>query len=353
LPGLELNHAGHTTYFLEHRMSALPTTMTLVHIAEPGGPEVLTPDTGPLPTLQPHELLIKVHAAGVNRPDVLQRAGKYPMQPGMNPLPGLEVAGEVVALGEAAKGFAIGDQVCALTNGGGYAEYCAVPASQTLPVPKGMDMISAAAIPETFFTVWANLFALGKPVKGDHVLVHGGTSGIGTTALLLSKAMGMQAFATAGSAEKCARVEALGGIAINYHETDFAEVIQQKTDGKGVQVILDIMGGSYFEKNIAALGRRGRLVIIGFQGSAKLDGVSLLPIMAKQAIVTGSMMRSRSVEEKAEVAEALAKQVWPLLDQGQCWPIIDKVFPLADAAGAHRRMEEGSHVGKIVLRVIE
>lgn len=333
-------------------MTQLPQSMKLIQIAEPGGPDVLKPIEGPLPALEPHDVLIKVHAAGVNRPDVLQRAGKYPMQPGMNPLPGLEVAGEVVALGNQAQGFALGDKVCALTNGGGYAEYCAAPASQTLRLPHGMDMLSAAAIPETFFTVWANLFILGKPTQGESVLVHGGTSGIGTTALMLAQAFGLQAFATAGSAEKCQRIEALGGVAINYREQDFAQVIAERTAGKGVQVILDIMGGSYFEKNIAALSRRGRLVIIGFQGSDRLKDVSLLPIMAKQAMVTGSMMRSRSVEEKAEVAQGLVTHVWPLLDKGRCQPIIDKVFALADAADAHRRMEEGNHVGKIVLRVL-
>ncbi len=330
----------------------LPHSMTYIEISQPGGPEVLKPAQAPLPSLEPGELLIKVHAAGINRPDVLQRAGEYPMQPGMNPIPGLEVAGEVVALGPDAQGFKLGDKVCALTNGGGYAQYCAVPATQTLIVPADMDMLSAAAIPETFFTVWANLFNLGQPVKGDSVLIHGGTSGIGTTALMLSQAFNMKAYATAGSEAKCERIRELGGIPINYHEEDFAEAIERHTQGQGVQVILDIMGGPYFERNVAALARGGRLVIIGFLGSAKVHEFNLLSILAKRAVVTGSMLRSRTAEEKAEIAQALHSHVWPLLAQGRCLPIIDQVFDLADAAQAHRRMEEGGHVGKIVLKVV-
>lgn len=326
--------------------------MNYIEITRPGGPEVLQLAQTAVPQPADQEVLIKVHAAGINRPDVIQRTGKYPMKPGMSPVPGLEVAGEVVAMGAAVSGFKVGDKVCALANGGGYAEYCTVPATQTLPIPQGVDMIHAAAIPETFFTVWANLFELGQAREGATVLIHGGTSGIGTTALMLCKALGIRAFATAGSDHKCEQIRALGGEAINYREADFAEVIARKTENKGVDAILDIMGGSYFNGNVSALARRGRLVIIGFLGGSSVKDFSLPALIDKQASVTGSMMRSRSAQEKAEIAQALKANVWPLLDQGHCLPIIDRVFPLAEAAGAHRRMEEGEHVGKIVLKVL-
>jgi putative PIG3 family NAD(P)H quinone oxidoreductase len=267
-------------------------------------------------------------------------------------VPGLEVAGEVVAAGSAVSGFNVGDRVCALTNGGGYAEYCAVPASQALPIPEGVEMIQAAAIPETFFTVWANLFELGQAREGSTVLIHGGTSGIGTTALMLCNALGIKAFATAGSEAKCEQIRALGGEAINYREAAFDEVIDRKTGGKGVDVVLDIMGGSYFERNLASLARRGRLVVIGFLGGAHVKDLNLAALSDKQASVTGSMMRSRSQEEKAEIARAVHTSVWPLLKRGRCLPIIDRVYPLAEAANAHRRMEEGEHIGKIVLTVV-
>jgi NADPH2:quinone reductase len=330
----------------------LPDRMNYVEITQPGGPQVLQLAQAAVPQPAEHELLIKVHAAGINRPDVIQRAGKYPMKPGMSPVPGLEVAGEVVGLGSAVSGFTMGDKVCALTNGGGYAEYCVVPATQALPIPAGIDMIHAAAIPETFFTVWANLFELGQAREGATVLIHGGTSGIGTTALMLCKALGIKAFATAGSEGKCEQIRALGGEAINYREADFAQVISRQTDGKGVDVILDIMGASYFDGNVASLARRGRLVIIGFLGGSSVKDFSLPALIDKQASVTGSMMRSRSTEEKAEIARAVQATVWPLLSQGQCLPIIDRVFPLAEAASAHQRMEEGEHIGKIVLKVV-
>jgi NADPH2:quinone reductase len=267
-------------------------------------------------------------------------------------VPGLEVAGEVVGVGTAVSSFKLGDRVCALANGGGYAEYCVVPATQVLLIPDGVDMVQAAAIPETFFTVWANLFELGQAKKGDTVLIHGGTSGIGTTALMLCKALGIKVFATAGSEEKCVRIRALGGEAINYREADFSEEIARHTQGRGVDVILDIMGGSYFEDNVASLARRGRLVVIGFLGGSSVKDFNLLTLMEKQGSVTGSMMRSRSAEEKAEIARAVKANAWPLLSQGQCLPIIDRVFPLADAALAHQRMEEGEHIGKIVLKVL-
>ncbi|SDH59054.1 NAD(P)H-quinone oxidoreductase [Pseudomonas abietaniphila] len=330
----------------------MPKRMRYIEITQPGGPEVLNLAEADVPQPAEHELLIKVHAAGINRPDVIQRAGHYPMKPGMSPVPGLEVAGEVVALGSAVSGFSVGDRVCALTNGGGYAEYCVVPASQALPVPEGVEMIQAAAIPETFFTVWANLFELGQAREGSTVLIHGGTSGIGTTALMLCKALGIKAFATAGSEAKCEQIRALGGEAINYREAAFDDVISRQTGGKGVDVILDIMGGSYFERNLASLARRGRLVVIGFLGGAHVKDLNLAALSDKQASVTGSMMRSRSKEEKAEIAQAVHTSVWPLLKQGQCLPIIDRVYPLAEAANAHRRMEEGEHIGKIVLKVV-
>ena len=329
----------------------LPTRMTLIEITEPGGPEVLKPREAPLPTVGAGEVLIRVHAAGVNRPDVIQRAGKYPMKPGMSPIPGLEVSGEVVAVGKDVSEFIVGDNVCALTNGGGYAQYCVAPASQTLPIPQGMDWIQAAAVPETFFTVWANLFDMGGASKGQRALIHGGTSGIGTTALMLCREFGVKAFATAGSEEKCAAIRKLGAEPINYRDQDFAQVIQEKTAGKGVNVILDIMGGSYLNANIAALGMEGRLVMLGFLGGAHAKDVDLLAIMSKRAVVTGSLLRPRTAEEKASIAEQLREYVWPVLAAGRCLPMIDKVYPLADAAQAHARMEAGDHIGKIVLRV--
>jgi len=326
----------------------LPTDMTLIEITTPGGPEVLKPRQAPVPAPAAGEILIRVHAAGVNRPDALQRAGKYPLKPGMSPIPGLEVAGEVVALGYGVTEYAVGDKVCALTNGGGYAQYCAVPASQALPVPEGMDWMQAAAIPETFFTVWANLFGIGGAHKGQRVLIHGGTSGIGTTALMLCREFGIQAFATAGSEEKCTAIRALGAEAINYREQDFAQVIGDQ----GVNVILDIMGASYLNNNLKALAMDGRLVMLGFLGGAKANEVDLLTILGKRAIVTGSMLRARTKAEKAAIAEQLREHVWPVLSAGRCLPMIDQVFDYTEADKAHGRMEGGEHIGKIVLQVI-
>lgn len=329
----------------------LPQEMTLIEITTPGGPEVLQPRAAAVPAAGPGEILIRVYAAGVNRPDALQRAGKYPMKPGMSPIPGLEVAGEVVALGDGVSEYAIGDKVCALTNGSGYAQYCTVPASQALPVPDGMDWIHAAAIPETFFTVWANLFGLGGAHKGQRVLIHGGTSGIGTTALMLCREFGIQAFATAGSADKCAAITGLGGEAINYREQDFATVIAEKTGGQGVNVVLDIMGASYLNNNLKSLAMEGHLVMLGFLGGGKAHDVDLLTIMAKRANITGSLLRSRIKEEKAAIADQLREHVWPVLSAGRCVPMIDQVFDYTEADKAHARMEGGDHIGKIVLRV--
>ncbi|NWA66531.1 NAD(P)H-quinone oxidoreductase [Pseudomonas reactans] len=325
----------------------LPQEMTLIEITTPGGPEVLQPRRADVPVAGPGEILIRVHAAGVNRPDALQRAGKYPMKPGMSPIPGLEVAGEVVAMGDGVTEYAVGDKVCALTNGGGYAQYCAVPASQALPVPEGMDWIQAAAIPETFFTVWANLFGIGGAHNGQRVLIHGGTSGIGTTALMLCREFGIQAFATAGSEGKCAAIRALGAEAINYREQDFAQVIGDQ----GVNVILDIMGASYLNNNLKALAMDGRLVMLGFLGGAKANEVDLLTILGKRAIVTGSLLRARTKDEKAAIADQLRQHVWPVLSAGRCLPMIDQVFDYTQADQAHARMEGGDHIGKIVLRV--
>jgi NADPH:quinone reductase len=322
--------------------------MTLIEITTPGGPEVLKPRQVPVPAPAAGEILIRVHAAGVNRPDALQRAGKYPMKPGMSLIPGLEVAGEVVALGDGVSAFALGDKVCALTNGGGYAQYCAVPAGQALPIPEGLSWLQAAAIPETFFTVWANLFGIGGAHKGQRVLIHGGTSGIGTTALMLCREFGIQAFATAGSAEKCAVIRDLGAEAINYREQDFAEVI----GAQGVNVILDIMGASYLNTNLKALSMDGRLVMLGFLGGTRANDVDLLTILGKRAIVTGSLLRTRTADEKAAIAAQLREHVWPALSAGRCLPMIDQVFEYTDADKAHARMEGGEHIGKIVLRVI-
>ncbi|MFJ2485725.1 NAD(P)H-quinone oxidoreductase [Pseudomonas sp. NPDC087639] len=330
---------------------SLPNEMTRIEITEPGGPDVLQAKRVPLPVAAAGEVLIRVHAAGINRPDALQRAGKYPMKPGMNPIPGLEVAGEVVALGAGVSQFAVGDKVCALTNGGGYAEYCTVPAGQTLPIPDGLDWVQAAAIPETFFTVWANLFSLGGASRGQRVLIHGGTSGIGTTALMLCREFGIESFATAGSPEKCAAIRELGGEAINYRDQNFTEVVAEKTAGQGVNVILDIMGGSYFNGNVSALAMDGRLVMLGFLGGAKANDVDLLAILGKRAVVTGSLLRARTTAEKAAIADALREHVWPALNAGRCLPMIDKVYSLSDAAQAHAHMEAGDHIGKIVLRV--
>lgn len=331
--------------------SVLPATMTEIQITSPGSAEVLRPRQLPVP--QPHEgeILIRVAAAGVNRPDVLQRAGQYPIPPGANPAPGLEVSGIVAAIGEAVTGFAVGDVVCALTNGGGYAEYCIVPAGQTLPVPAGVSLIQAAAIPETFFTVWANLFHMGRARRGEVALIHGGTSGIGTTALMLCREFGIRAFATAGGAAKCEAIRELGGEPINYRQEAFAEVVLAKTDGHGADVILDIMGANYFNDNLATLARDGRLLLVGFLGGGTAEHVNLQTIMHKRAVITGSAMRTRTSAEKAAIAAALREHVWPVLAEGRCLPLIHAVYPLERAADAHREMEGGQHIGKIVLAV--
>ncbi len=329
---------------------SLPQTMTIIAAERAGGPEVLQPATAPVPVARADEVLIRVQAAGVNRPDVAQRMGAYPPPPGASPIIGLEVAGEVVAIGSAVGGTRVGDKVCALTNGGGYAEYCVAPAAQTLPWPAGYDAIRAGAVPETYFTVWANLFGHGRLAAGEAVLVHGGTSGIGVTAIQLAKAFGATVYATAGSDEKVDAMVGLGADAgINYRTEDFAERVKELTGGKGVDVVLDMVGASYFSKNIRSLAMDGRLVLIAFLGGAKVEVMDLAPIMTRRLTVTGSTMRPRSTAQKGAIAQALRAQVWPLLAEGRCGPVIHRVFPLAEAAAAHALMESSTHIGKIML----
>ncbi len=331
----------------------LPETMTAIEIAQPGGPEVLRPATRPRPQAGPGEVLIEVAAAGVNRPDVLQRKGGYPPPPGASDIPGLEIAGTVVALEpEAAEAgparWRIGDRVVALVTGGGYAAYCTAPAAQCLPVPEGLTMAEAAALPETFFTVWVNVFQRGGLRAGESFLVHGGSSGIGTTAIQLAKALGARVFATAGSADKCAACEKLGAArAINYREEDFVQVVKEMTEG-GVDLILDMVGGDYIQRNLKALAPDGRLSYIAFLGGSKAE-VDFTPLMLKRITLTGSTLRARSVAFKAQVARELEATVWPLIAAGQVKPVMAASFALAQAAEAHRLMESSQHIGKIVL----
>ncbi|MGP4671052.1 NAD(P)H-quinone oxidoreductase [Agrobacterium salinitolerans] len=330
----------------------LPETMRFIDLPSHGGPEVMQSSKAPLPKPAKGEILVKVEAAGVNRPDVAQRQGIYPPPKGASPILGLEIAGEVVALGEGVTEFKPGDKVCALANGGGYAEFCAVPAGQALPFPKGYDAVKAAALPETFFTVWANLFQMAGLTEGETVLIHGGTSGIGTTAIQLAKAFGAEVYTTAGSAEKCEACVKLGAKrAINYREEDFAEVVKSETGGKGVDVVLDMIGAAYFEKNLAALAKDGCLSIIAFLGGATAEKVDLRPIMVKRLTVTGSTMRPRTADEKRAIRDELVGEVWPLIESGQLSPVINRVFTLDEVAEAHRLMESSSHIGKIVMKV--
>ena len=330
----------------------LPSRMTFIETAGAGGPEVLRPATGPLPVPKPDEVLIRVQAAGVNRPDVQQRLGVYPPPPGASPIIGLEVAGEVVACGADVAGLAVGEHVCGLANGGGYAEYCAVPATQCLPWPAGYDAVRAAALPETYFTVWANLFGHGRLAAGETALVHGGTSGIGVTAIQLAREFGATIYATAGSAEKCAACVKLGAAAaIDYKSQEFVAEVKRLTDGRGVDVILDMVGASYFGRNLRCLAMDGRLVLIAFLGGSKTDAVDLVPIMTRRLTVTGSTMRPRTAAQKAAIATALREKVWPVLEAGRAGPVIHATFPLDQAAEAHRLMETSTHIGKIMLRV--
>jgi putative PIG3 family NAD(P)H quinone oxidoreductase len=329
--------------------ASLPHDMTAIEIAQPGGPEVLKPGRRPVPAPAAGEVLIEVAGAGVNRPDVLQRQGGYAPPPGASDIPGLEVAGKIVAVGDGAGSWKVGDSVCALVAGGGYAEYCAAPAPQCLPVPGKLDMIHAAALPETFFTVWTNVFDRGRLQRGETFLVHGGSSGIGTTAIQLAHAFGARVIATAGSDDKCDACRKLGAdIAVNYRTEDFAAKVMAATEGKGADVILDMVGGDYIPKNLSCLAMDGRLVQIAFLKGSKAE-INLAPIMMKRQTLTGSTLRPRSVAQKAEIARSLREKVWPLLESGTIAPVIYKTFPLAQAVDAHRLMESSAHVGKIVL----
>lgn len=329
---------------------SLPLEMNFVDVSAPGGPENMILKKGPLPQVKPGDVLVRVEAAGINRPDVLQRRGDYPPPPGASPILGLEVAGEVVALGEAAQGFQIGDKVCALANGGGYAEYTAVPATQVLAWPKGYDAVKAAALPETFFTVWVNVFEMAGLKAGETILVHGGSSGIGTTAIQFAKAFGAEVLVTAGSAEKCRACEALGARrGINYRDEDFKAVVLEETKGRGVDVILDMVGGRYFDRNIASLAKDGRLSIIAFLGGAKVEAANIAPILTKRLHIMGSALRPRTASEKQAIRDGLREKVWPLLETGKVAPVIHSVLPFKAVADGHRLMEEGGHIGKIIM----
>jgi len=327
----------------------IPATMRAVEITEPGGPEVLRVGERAVPEPGEEEVLIKVAAAGINRPDVMQRTGMYPPPPGASDIPGLEIAGTVAALGPDASGVQEGDLVCALVTGGGYAEYCTAPASLCLPVPEGMSAVQGAAIPETFFTVWTNVFDRGRLASGESLLVHGGSSGIGTTTIQLGKAFGATVYVTAGSDEKCQACTDLGAdAAINYRSEDFVARILELTNERGVDLILDMIGGDYLPRNLKSLAVEGRIVQIALQGGPKVE-MNLLPIMLKRLTLTGSTLRPRSVAQKAMIAHSLREKVWPLLESGKVRPIIHATFPLAQASDAHRMMESSQHIGKIVL----
>jgi len=331
---------------------SIPARMTAIEIAGPGGPEVLVPTEREVPEPGPGEVLVAVEAAGVNRPDVMQRQGLYPPPPGAPDIPGLEVAGTVAALGEGVDTPAVGARVCALVAGGGYAEYCTAPAALCLPVPAGLGAIEAAALPETFFTVWTNVFDRARLAEGESLLVHGGSSGIGTTAIQLARAFGATVYVTAGSKAKCDACLALGAdAAIDYREEDFVERVRALTGKRGVDVVLDMVAGDYLARNLKCLATEGRLVIIAVQRGPKVEQLNVLPIMLNRLTVTGSTLRPRTVEQKADIARALHERVWPLLAAGTIRPIVHARFPLADAAGAHRLMESSKHIGKIMLEV--
>ncbi len=327
----------------------IPTTMTAIEITEPGGPEVLKPVTRPVPQPAKGEVLVRVQAAGVNRPDVMQRKGNYPPPKGITDIPGLEIAGTVAALGKGVSGWSVGDDLCALVAGGGYAEYCTAPAPQCLPLPKGLGPEAAAAVPETFFTVWDNLFTRGRLQAGETALVHGGSSGIGTTAIQLAVAFGARVFVTAGSAEKCRVCEELGvEKAINYHDEDFVEAVKEATGGAGVNVILDMIGGDYVSRNLNALAPEGRLVQIAVQHGTKAEVIVHL-IMMKRITFTGSTLRARPIAEKAKIAHAVLENVWPLIEAGKVNPLIHANFPMKNADQAHALMDSSAHIGKITL----
>ena len=330
---------------------SVPASMKAIEIVEPGGPEMLRPCTRPVPEPGEGEVLVRVAAAGVNFPDVAQRRGNYPPPPGASDLPGLELSGEIVALGPGVSGPAPGESVCALVSGGGYAEYCAVPVPQCLPVPDGLDMVQAAALPETFFTVWTNLFDGGRLRAGETVLIHGGSGGIGTTAIQIARAFGARVFATARTAEKCAFCEEIGAErAINYSNEDFVAVVRELTEKRGVELILDMVGGDYLARNVRALAVEGRLVQIAVREGAEAT-IPLGLLMVKRLVLTGSTLRPRTVAQKGAIADALREKVWPLLAEGSVRPVIHTTFALDEAARAHALMESSAHIGKIVLTV--
>jgi NADPH:quinone reductase len=332
-------------------MPPIPEEMKVVEIASPGGPEQLRLATRPVPQPGTDEVLVRVTAAGINRPDIMQRQGRYPPPAGASDIPGMEIAGAVVALGPNVTSLFIGDEITALLPGGGYAEYAVASVPLCLPIPHGLTVQQAAALPETFFTVWANVFERGRCKAGDNVLIHGGTSGIGTTAIQLAAAWGARVFATAGTDEKARVCERLGAErGINYRTEDFVEIVRRETSEKGADIILDMVGGSYLDRNLQVAAVEGRLVIIAMLGGARAE-LKLNHIVTKRLTITGSTLRSRSVAEKGAIAAAVYKNVWPLLVEGRVRPIIHAVFPMADAAAAHQLMESSNHIGKIILTV--
>jgi NADPH2:quinone reductase len=332
-------------------MSTLPAKMRCVQISKPGGPEVLVAAERPLPVPRANEILVKVAAAGVNRPDVLQRLGKYPVPPDASDLPGLEIAGEVASCGASVTLWKPGDKVCALVHGGGYAEYCVTPEVQALPAPKGLSLLEAASLPETCFTVWSNVYDRGRLAPGETLLVQGGSSGIGVTAIQMAKAMGNRVYATAGSDEKCAACVKLGAEkAINYRTQDFGAEIMAATGGKGVNVILDMVGGAYVPRELKCLADEGRLVFIATLGGSKAE-LDINEVQRRRLFITGSTLRPRPVEFKGAIARSLREKIWPLIEAGKIKPVIYKSFPLAEASEAHKLMESSLHIGKIVLTV--
>ncbi len=325
--------------------------MRAIEIRHPGGPDVLTVAERPMPRVGPGDVLIRVQAAGVNRPDVMQRLGHYPPPPGASDIPGLEVAGVIAEVATGVTAWRTGDRVCALVAGGGYAEYCVAPAGQCLPIPTGLDAVAAAALPEAVFTVWTNVFERGRLAAGESLLVHGGSSGIGTTAIQLARAWGARVFATAGSADKCRACVSLGAeLAVNYRDSDFVAAVREATAGRGVDVILDMVGGGYLPRNLDALATDGRLVQIAMLKGASAT-IDLLPILQRRLTLTGSTLRARSIGEKAALARAVRQHVWPMLESGAVAPVVYATYRLADAATAHRVMEAGAHIGKLVLLV--
>ena len=327
--------------------------MRFINISEHGGPEVMEIKEGETPDPGKGEVLIRVHAAGVNRPDVMQRQGLYAPPPGASPILGLEVSGEVVATGNDVSAWSVADRVCALTNGGGYAEYVAVPAGQCLPVPAGLPVEEAAALPETFFTVWANVFDRAGLKPGESFLVHGGSSGIGTAAIQMAKSLGSKVFTTAGSAEKCAACQSLGAdVAVNYTEQDYVKVLKEATDGQGVDVILDMVGGDYVARNLELAAVDGRIASISFLRGSQVE-IDMMQILRKRLTVTGSTLRPRSAEAKAGIAQKLRAQIWPLIESGEIKPLIAARFPLADVVESHKLMESSKHIGKIILMVAD